>query len=123
MPATPIKANDADMILMKCRRETSSVSSLAPCGNSRCSQSLNSGVSASSSTLRQYWRRARLGGSSYCSSVTGGAALERFDFPVMHEFFAVHILQSRGLDGVRAPLPAKARDLVRRTDVRRRVAM
>src|ERR1039457_811332 len=54
--------------------------------------------------------------SNYFSSVTGRAALQRFDFPIVNELLAVHILQSFGFDRIGAPLPAEARDLVRRTD-------
>src|ERR1035441_6235561 len=54
--------------------------------------------------------------SNYFSSVTGRAALQRFDFPIVNELLAVHILQSFGLDRIGAPLPAEARDLVRRAD-------
>ena len=51
---TPASANDAAMIFRNCRRFGASVHSDAPAGNSRCSHSLNSGVSAAASRLRQY---------------------------------------------------------------------
>src|SRR5437016_4843041 len=58
LPARPRPAsmNEADMILTKCRRETGSVHSLAPAGNSRSTHCRNSAVSANCSRLRQYLR-------------------------------------------------------------------
>src|ERR1039457_3211002 len=61
--------------------------------------------------------------SNYFSSVTGRAALQRFHFPIMDEFFAVHVLQFFSFDGVRAPLPAEVRDFIHGPDVRRWIAM
>src|SRR3954452_20169110 len=52
---TPASRKDADMILTKFRRETGSLHSPAAEGNSRSTQLLNSGVSASWSKLRQYF--------------------------------------------------------------------
>src|SRR6202012_6157196 len=57
------------------------------------------------------------------SSVKGRTALHRLHFPVMNEFLAVHILQSRGFNRIGAPLPAQARDLVGRADMRRRITV
>ena len=56
-------------------------------------------------------------------SVTGRAALQRFHFPVVNELLPVDVLQTRGLIGIGAPLPVELRDFVRRTNLRRRVAM
>jgi hypothetical protein len=50
---TPASRNEADMIFMKCRRVTGSLISGAPAGNSFSTHCRNSGVSASSSRLRQ----------------------------------------------------------------------
>ena len=55
--------------------------------------------------------------------MTGRAALERFHFPIVDEFRAVHFLQFCSVNGIGAPLPAEVGDFVQRTDVRRRVAM
>src|SRR5687767_16037654 len=52
---TPASAKLEAMILTKFRRETPSSNSLAPAGNSRSNQVRNSGVSATSSRLRQYF--------------------------------------------------------------------
>src|ERR1035437_4243042 len=60
--------------------------------------------------------------SNYFSSVTGRAALERFHFPIVNEFFAVHFLHFFSFNGVRAPLPAEVRDFIHGPDVRRWVA-
>src|SRR5687767_8776807 len=51
---TPASASDAPISFRKLRRPTGSSHSDAFCGNSRCRNSLNSGVSASDSRLRQY---------------------------------------------------------------------
>src|ERR1035437_7432945 len=59
----------------------------------------------------------------YFSSVTGRAALERFHFPIVNEFFAVHFLHFFSFNGVRAPLPAEVRDFIHGPDVRRWIAM
>src|SRR5882672_2594075 len=60
----------------------------------------------------------------WCSlSVTGRAALQRFDAHMFNQFFAFDRLQMRGFNAVRAPRPTQIRDFVRRADVRRRVTM
>src|SRR5687767_4173898 len=53
---TPASVNEAPISFRKPRRPTGSSHSEAFCGNSRCRNSLNSGVSETASRLRQYSR-------------------------------------------------------------------
>src|SRR5580658_4972517 len=54
-PESPASASEALITLRKPRRDTGSIHSAAWVGNSRCTISRNAGVSANSSTLRQYF--------------------------------------------------------------------
>src|SRR2546425_6249535 len=70
--------------------------------------------------------RSRLPGreaESFCSSVTGGAALQRLDLPIVDEFLAVLFLQLSGDLRILVPLPVQVGDLVGRPHPRGGIAM
>src|ERR1044072_4906782 len=79
-PLNPANARDAPISLMNVRRSTGECHSSACCGNSRSTNSRNTGVSASSSRLRQYFFPPR-GGKKYWRSLE-----ELADTPVFREF-------------------------------------
>src|SRR5688572_18470343 len=93
---TPASASEADISLRKPRRPTGSSHSDAFCGNSRCRNSLNSGVPESSSRLRQYslprapssWARSAwmsLGSLMSASPVARRATRVALDRVLLHE--------------------------------------
>ena len=115
---TPASASDALISFRKPRRPTGSSHSDAFCGNSRCRNSLNSGVSATSSRLRQYSRPrvpSSLARSAWMSVVRSCAGhrwhVEQLvcalDAVLLHELRADHRLRHRGAVAHREHLAAR----------------
>src|SRR5438093_4510858 len=70
--------------------------------------------------------RSRLPGRAeewFCSSVTGGTALQRLDLPIVDEFLAVLFLHFSGDLRIIVPLPVQVGNLVGRAHTRGGIAM
>src|SRR5688500_8931575 len=110
------------MIFTKCRRVTGSASnSLAPAGNSRSTNSRNSGVSARSSRLRQYRfpvsGSGHTGGTVFMLSVARVAILRRIDLHLLR-LFPKPILRKMLMR-----VPIQIGDLIIRPQIRRGLPM
>src|SRR6185503_5999524 len=122
---TPASASDAPISFRKLRRPTGSSHSDAFCGNSRCRNSLNSGVSTSDSRLRQYSRprvpssRARSASMFMASlirvlSMARRAVGQALDAVFLHESGAQFLLRNRRPVAHGENIAARPDELLRR---------